>query len=101
MELESFKANNDQLEQTVVNLQRKINLCNKEITDLNKELSAVQKQRDLTIENCARRDEMLNEIVRITVSRELSFIFFTITEENREYSILNFSFQPKFSLDMN
>lgn len=63
MELESLKASNDQLEQTVHNLQRKINVCNKEITDLNSELITVQKERDLAIENCAKNSELLNRVV--------------------------------------
>lgn len=64
MELESLKANNDQLEKTVHNLQRKIHLCNKEITDLNNDLIIVQNERDLAIENCAKNNELLKKIVR-------------------------------------
>lgn len=63
MELESLKASNDQLEQTVHSLQRKVNICNKEIADLNKELIAVQNERDVAIENCAKNNELLNRVV--------------------------------------
>lgn len=64
MEMESVKANNDQLEQAVLALQRKINLSNKETTELNKELDSLHKERDLYVENCSKRDEMLDKMVR-------------------------------------
>lgn len=58
-----MKANNDQLEKSIHNLQRKVQLCNKEISDLNNDLLSVQKERDIAVENCARNNELLNKLV--------------------------------------
>lgn len=58
-----MKANNDQLEKSIHTLQRKVQLCNKEISDLNSDLHNVQKERDIAVENCARNNELLNKLV--------------------------------------
>lgn len=63
LELESMKTDNDQLEKSIHSLQRKIQLSNKEISDLNDELLSVQKERDLAVENCAKNNELLSRLV--------------------------------------
>lgn len=77
VELDKLRANNDQLEKTVVNLQRKIHLCNKEVADLNGELTSAHRERDEAIENCARNDELLNRMVsNVSFFKKTSFSYF-------------------------